>query len=403
MDDQQLQSWLRAALDEGIYHSQGSFSLDCSAAARKFGEYALTDPIQVVARLLRAAFCASCSWAAVKLDRRETSVTLVGFLSGVQQLGQCFDQILSPQPEEREFSLAVNSLASQDSLRELTIVRAESMRVARLSLAGPDRQVQLSEAYDLNQQHNFTHLTWKEKRNRSPAADEQRLREWFRYSPVPISINGQMLDMPFGRPRGPGMLRHLGAARQILIKGPWYQPASYFWGEHHSLEFRLYHPDSSRNQLKLPTPGLASCRMYYAHPGSLPAGRGPGDRDLCFLCLACLCDRERPSQVEWVYRGQTVLVRPETLPLSGLSAVVSCEGLPFDVVGEKPVEGPALAARCQLIRDWVNVLDDFLAKHYGSGESDRIHRVLFDSKLCKALQVLPQTPRVRELMLRLQP
>lgn len=394
MEDQELQSWLRAALDEGIYHSQGSFSLDCSAAARKFGEYALTDPLQVVARLLRAAFCASCSWAAIQLGRRETSVTLVGYLSGVQQLGQCFDQVLSSQPEEREFSLAVNSLASQDSLRELTIVRAESMRVARLHLSGPERQVQLAEAYDLNQQHNFTHLSWKEKRNRSPSEDEQRLREWFRYSPLPISINGKMLDMPFGKPRGPGMLRHLGAARQILIKGPWYQPASYFWGEHHALEFRLFHPDSSRNQLKLPTPGQASCRLGYGHPGP---------HQLCFLCLACLCDRERQSQVEWVYRGQTVLVRSETLPLSGLSVVVTCEGLPFDVVGEKPVEGPALAARSQLIRDWVNVLDDFLVRHYGAGESQPVHRVLFDSRLCKASQSLPQTPRIRELMLRLSP
>ena len=391
MQGRELDEWLRSAVAQGKLHSQGSFSLDTGAAARKFGQYALTDSWQIVARLLRSAvLCAPAVY--LEVTKKRTQVTIPGFVSGVSNLKSVFDQVLSSVPEEREFSLAVNSLVT-GHCKDLTITRSEPSRIALLKV-GQDRQVEVAEAFDLIQTENFTRIEWTESGRPALDKDLDRLRQGFRYSRIPITLNGQRLDIPFGRPRGPGMWKHLGAAKQILVKPSWFQPSTYFWADHHALEFRLYHAQSIRNEVGLATPGLASARLW--------AGQGQLESS-CFLALACCCDPERPGQVDWVYRGQCVDSQLERFAPAGLHAVVACEGLPFDVTGERLIEGPARAARLQLIRDWANCLDDFLQERYPDSGNLAAQRVLYDSKLRDHPHQLPQTRRVVELLQRLRP
>ncbi|MBT9584206.1 hypothetical protein IV102_12765 [bacterium] len=386
-----MDEWLRSAVAQGKLHSQGSFSLDTGAAARKFGQYALTDSWQIVARLLRSAVLCAPS-VQLEVTKTRTQVSIPGFVSGVANLKSVFDQVLSSVPEEREFSLAVNSLVA-DHCKELTITRGEPSRIALLKV-GQDRRVEVAEAFDLIQTENFTRIEWTEVGRRTLDKDLERLRQGFRYSRIPINLNGEKLDIPFGRPRGPGLWKHLGAARQILVKPSWFQPSTYFWADHHAVEFRLYHPQAIRNEVGLATPGLASCRLW--------AGQS-GPEQSCFLALACRCDPERPGQVDWVYRGQCVDSQPERFAQPGLQAVVACEGLPFDVTGERLIEGPARAARLQLVRDWANCLHDFLCERYPNSGDLAAHRALYDSKLRAYPQLLPQTRRVVELLQRLSP
>lgn len=386
-----LEEWLQKATAQAQFHSTGKFALDTAAAARKFGNYALREPLQIVARMLRAAVLCGAP-AQVWLEKRKTVVHLFGLVSGVSQLHQVFDQVLSPTPEEREFSIAVNSLVARPFSR-LTITRGEPSRIARLEM-GSDRQVETAVAYDLVQTEAFTHTVWTQPDSRSVSADRDRLQHWFRHCPTRVVVNGQPLGVRFGKPRGPGLLKHLGADKQVLLKGPWYQPASYFWADHHALEFRLYHPRAERNELWLPTPGEAS--------STLVCGADGGHPDRCFLALACPCEGQGPGRVDWVYRGQALGNSAENWPLGALVAVVACEGLPFDLTGDRPQEGPALAARLQMVRDWANVLHDFLSDRYKDDSAEVARQALWDRKLRHGLVQLPKTRRVEELLGRLR-
>lgn len=386
-----LEDWLNKATAGAQFHSTGKFALDTAAAARKFGEYALKEPLQIIARMLRAVVLCGAR-AEVRLEKRKTLVHVHGLVAAVSQLHQVFDQVLSPSPEEREFSIAMNSLVARP-FNQLTIIRGEPSRIARLQM-GADRQVEVAEAYDLTQTEAFTQAVWTTPESRSVNADLERLRHWFRHCPAPVTLQGEPLAVPFGKPRGPGLLKHLGADKQVLLKGPWYQPASYFWADHHALEFRLYHPRPERNEVFLPTPGSASARLVCGADGGQP--------ERCFLVLACPCDAQGPGRVDWVYRGQALGNSAETWPLGGLLAVVACEGLPFDLTGDRPQEGPALAARLQMVRDWVNCLHDLLSERYGQDDEKVAQRALWDGKLRNGPVQLPATRRVAELLGRLR-
>jgi hypothetical protein len=316
-------------------------------------------------------------------------VQIPGYISGVSQLQSVFDQVLSAVPEEREFSIGVNSLVARPGTR-LTITRGEPSRIGRLRMEG--NQVEVAEAMDLLQQESFTRIEWTDARSRSLDKELETIRQHFRYSRIPITLNGKRIEVPFGRPRGPGMFKHLGAAKQVLLKPSWFQPATYFWADHHALEFRLFHPQSDRNELGLPSPSLASSRLWVG--GSQP---GSG----CFLALAFCCDGQRSGRIDWVYRGQVVDSQPEDFSIPAIHAVIACQGLTLDVTGERPVDNQARAARRQLVRDWIDCVHDYLQQRYSKEGVGAVQSALFDGKVLSQEVELPRTPRVAELLQRL--
>jgi hypothetical protein len=395
--DEKLQQWLDSAVREGRLESRGSFQLDAAAAARKFGEYALQDPLAVVARLIRVA-CLCRSPVSVTLSRTDSTVEFSGFELGLHPLNHVFDSLFSESPAEREFAIAANTVAVRDA-KELTITHFEASKVAVLELQA-DRRVHIREAYNLAHTETLTTVRWQERKPRSVRRDEAKLREWFRYCPVPLFINGTRLEIPFGRPRGPGALRQLGASKQVLLQAAWYRPSSWYWADHHALEFRLYHASPERNEVGLQGRSVASGELW---SGSV-ASRVAAGREPCFLALGFGCDVEAQGRIDWVYRGQLVESAAEPgFSLGGVHAVVSCAGLPFDLTGEKPIQRAPFHARQQLIRDWVNCVHDYLDQRYPKQGKNVVHKVLFDKKWRADAPPLPRSERVQELLQRMKP
>lgn len=393
MAKSELEQFLERAREQGQLHSTGRFSLDVASASRQFGQYALPEPIAIVARLIRVgALCGGPVQA--ELGSKKTTLTIGGHWASVSSLAQSFDQVLSKDAADREFAIALSSLVTKP-FQDLRILRGEPGRIGQLTMTR-DREVEVAEAVNLAQDLYFTRLEWTTPKGRSVSSDLARLRGWFRYCGVPLTLNGETLKMPFGRPRGPGLLRHLGAAKQVLLKGPWYQPASYFWADHQVLEFRLYSPQPERNEVGLPTPSLASARIW--------AGlHQPKDWENCYLVLSFASDLTQPSRIDWVHRGQLVESEAAEFGLPGVTAVVSCHGLSMDLLGEKPIQNQALDARRQFLRDWLDCLEDELGSRYPEAGRELMLKVLFDGRWRKQMVRLPAKRRVDELLRRLSP
>lgn len=390
----ELDRILQQAQDQGRLHSSGSFTLDVAAASRQFGQYALSQPIAIVARLIRVG--ALCGGAVqVELSAKTTRVAIAGHWSALGGLAQSFDQVLCEDPAEREFSVALNSIVTRP-FQSLAILRGEPGRIAQL-LMNQDREVEVAEAVDLAQDLHFTRIEWTTpKSRRSLSADLDQLGRWFGYCRVPLVFNGQPLEVSFGRPRGPGLLKHLGAAKQVLLKGPWYLPASYFWADHQALEFRLYSPQAVRNEVRLPTPSLASAQLW----ASL---REPEAGAPCYLALSFACDLSQPGRIDWVHRGQLLQSEAADFSLPGVTAVVACHGLSLDLLGEKLVQNHGLDARRQFLRDWVNCVEEELRARYPEAGQELMLKVLFDARWRKQPVRLEGKGRVAELLRRLSP
>lgn len=394
MAKSELERILKQAQEQGRLHSRGSFTLDVAAASRQFGQYALSEPIAIVARLIRVG--ALCGGAVqVELNSKSTRVAIAGHWSALGALAQSFDQVLCDDPAEREFSVALNSIVTRP-FQSLAILRGEPGRIAQLQM-NQAREVEVAEAVDLAQDLHFTRIEWTTpKGRRSLSADLAQLEKWFGYCRVPLVLNRQPLEASFGRPRGPGLLKHLGAAKQVLLKGPWYLPASYFWADHQALEFRLYSPQEARNEVRLPTPTLASAQLW--------AGlREPDPEEPCYLALSFACDLSQPGRIDWVHRGQLLHSEAADFSLPAVTAVVSCHGLNLDLLGEKLVQNQALDARRQFIRDWVSCVEDELLARYPEAGQELLLKVLFDTRWRKRAVRLEGRGRVAELLSRLSP
>ncbi|MBN9414065.1 MAG: hypothetical protein J0I12_01445 [Candidatus Eremiobacteraeota bacterium] len=393
MAKSELEQLLERAREQGQLHSTGRFSLDVASASRQFGQYALPEPVSIVARLIRVgALCGG--EVQVELAAKKTALTISGHWASVGSLGQSFDQVLSKDPADREFAIALNSLVTRPFL-DLRILRGEPGRIGQLVM-NKEREVEVAEAVNLVQDGYFTRLEWTTPKGRSISADLARLQAWFRYCRVPILLNGQRLKIPLGHARGPGMLKHLGAAKQVLLKGPWYQPASYFWADHQALEFRLYSPQLERNEVGLPTPSQASALLWAGQ-------QQPQEWANCYLTLSFASDLSQPGRIDWVHRGQLVESEAMEFSLPAVTAVVSCHGLGMDLLGEKLVHNQALDARRQFLRDWLDCLEDELSARYPGAGRELMHKVLFDSRWRKQMVRLPAKRRVDELLRRLSP
>jgi hypothetical protein len=393
MGKNQLEVLLQQAQEQGQLHSRGSFSLDLASASRQFGQYALTEPIAVVARLIRVgALCGGT--VQVELTAKATKVQIAGHWAAVSSLAQSFHQVLTGDPADREFAIALNSIVNHP-FQDLRIFRGEPGQIGQL-LMNSEREVEVADAVNLAQDLYFTQIQWKTPKARAVANDLDKLRRWFRYCRVPVFLNGKELDTPMGPPRGPGFLKHYAAPKQVWLKRAWYALGSYFWSEHQALEFRLYSNQEERNEVGLPTPGLASCRAW-------AGSRQPSHWGQCYLALSFLTDLSLPSRIEWVHRGQLLENEPAQFSLPAVNAVVSCHGLNMDLLGEKPVHNQAFDARRQFIRDWVNCIEEELAPRFRDADRNLMHRVLFDSHLRGNFARLPNQGRVQELLRRLNP
>lgn len=121
MGKSELDQLVERARGQGQLHSTGRFSLDVASASRQFGQYALAEPVSTVARLVRVgALCGGQVQA--ELTSKQTSVTIAGHWAAVSSLAQSFDQVLSLDPAEREFSIALNSIVSKP-FQDLHILR----------------------------------------------------------------------------------------------------------------------------------------------------------------------------------------------------------------------------------------------------------------------------------------
>lgn len=393
MAQNQLEQLLQRAQEQGQLHSRGRFSLDVASASRQFGQYALGEAVAILARLIRVG--ALCGGAVqVELGSKTTRLQIAGHWAAIGSLAQSFDHVLSPDPADREFSIALNSIVNRP-FQELQILRGEPGQIGQLKMDA-ERQVEVAEAVNLAQELYFTQVQWKTPQARSVSKDLEQLRRWFRYCRVPVRLNDELLKVPMGHARGPGMLRHLGAAKQLLLKGPWYRPASYFWADHQVLEFRLYSNQAERNEVSLPDPSLASSRVW-------AGSREPSDWGSCYLALSFASDLSAPSRIDWVHRGQLVESEPAEFPLPAITAVVSCHGLNMDLLGERLVQNQALSARRQFITDWVNCLEEELSRRFPQAGRELMHKLLFDSKIRKQLIRLPNRGRAEELLRRLNP
>lgn len=385
-----LQQRIAAALAEGRCESTGSFQMDVVAAARKFGEYALNDPLQIVARLVRAGqLCQAV--VRVELARKSTSVAFAGNPIDPSCLGQVFQGVLSTDAAERELSIAINSILARP-FGELNLIRGEASRLARLRVSGGGL-VETWEAVDLLQQQSWTEVTWTQPQARSLGQDGTRLKDWFRHSPFALTLNGKPGEVPFGKPRGPGPLRHIGAEKQILLSSAWYMPSSWFWADHQVLDFRIFSPNPEHNRVGALGESLASLR------GAAGQAVGPG----CFVRIGVGCDLEGGSRLDWVYRGQTVLSEEVSFALPSVRAVVACEGLPMDLPGQSPVRGNALSARRGMVGQWVDLLEDELQRLYPGTGRRALHRLLFDRKRAQAPFTLTPSAKLANLFARLTP
>ena len=393
MAKSELDQLVQRAREQGQLHSTGRFSLDVASASRQFGQYALPEPVSIVARLIRVgALCGGEVQA--ELSSKKTSLTIAGHWASVSSLAQSFDQVLSNDPADREFSIALNSIVTKP-FQDLRILRGEPGRIGQL-LMNKDREVEVAEAVNLAQDLYFTRLEWSPPKGRSLSADLAKLQAWFRYCRVPVTLNGELLQVPLGHARGPGLLKHLGAAKQVLLKGPWYQPASYFWADHQILEFRLYSPQAARNEVALPTPSVASARMW-------AGAQEPKEWNHCYLALSFASDLSQPGRIDWVHRGQLVEREEVEFSLPAVTAVVSCHGLNMDLLGEKTVHNQAFDARRQFLRDWLECLQEELEARYPEAGRELMLKVLFDSRWRKQMFRLPAKGRVDELLRRLSP
>lgn len=394
MGKRDWENWLEHANRGTVFESRGSFALDLAAAARTFGQYALQDPLEILARLIRVGvLCGHDDPVEIELMRERAQVKIPGNASSIEALSQVFSQVLSPDPAEREFSVALNSLAAS-AYREFSVLRAQPSRVAVLTSQRPG-DFQVMEAIDLNQERFFSVVSWTAGWSRSLSERLDWVRQAFRFCPQPLMLNGQPLQQPFGRTKETGMVRNPLGPRQVLYKPAWYRLASYVPADHHALEFRVYHPTPQRNEVHADWPGPASGRVYVGQPAT--------HYERCFMLFGLACDPERASRVDWVYRGQIVASEEMQLPLPGLVGALACEGLAMDLTGSRPIQSASLRARQQFVRDWLEVLADFLDELFQPGNSLPLaHRILNDRLLRGEPHRLPHTARVKELLARMR-
>ena len=350
--------------------------------------------MEILARLIRVGvLCGQADPVEIELMRDRVQIKIPGNASSTEALSQVFSQVLSPDSAEREFSVALNSLAAR-AYRELSVLRAQPSRVALLTSQRPG-DFQVMEAFDLNQEQFFSVVSWSGGWTRSLSERLDWVRQAFRFCPQPLVINGHPLQQSFGRPNETGMVRNPLGARQVLYKPAWYRLASYVWADHHALEFRVYHPTPQRNEVHADWPGPASSRIYVGQP--------PSHQERCFMLFGLGCDPERAPRVDWVYRGQVVASEEMELPLPGLVGAVACEGLTMDLTGSRPIQTAALKARQQFARDWLEALEDYLDKLYQPPHTVPLaHRILNDRHLRGQTHRLPHTTRVKELLGRMR-
>lgn len=370
----ELDSLLSEARKGGAFDSAGSFSVDFHNAQRKFREYLLADANRYILRLVRSAVLSGAGKFEARLGRFSNQLHFPSLPFPPARLPNLFDFILGERDAAWELAVAVNALVTLDfDLIEVLCQDRESGYLLRVGK-------ETSECIETRRadRPEGVHFYLRRRRRlgtlvKSPP-EIYLLREFCRFCPIPLQLNGRLLQKPWGRPRGPHFLRPAGSSEVVIRSPNWYLPGKNFWVDHHILEYRIPSP-VPESSVGL-TPSRASTTFYPVAPSETVK------LEKCRLALAVSCDFRAPHLIDIIHAGQRIhRVETRFEFHGGVHVLVNSDGLVLDATGELPVENEALQLSLEEIHASASALVDYLKGVYPKPEDRYLEKLLFDKRM----------------------
>ena len=374
-----LETLLAQARHEGRVDSSGSFTLDLWGAQRKFREFLLSDPYRYILRLVRSAVFSGADSVTGSIGHDSVKLFFPSLPLKGEQLPTLLDRLLGAHGDAgRELAVGLNSLLALEPQKvELLLATGDGAHLLRLT---PESEGELHHLPEnrgpmgtyLNVQRSGGSLL---KRLGEPQ-ESQLLRELCRFCPIPLKINGKLVQPPYGRGRGPSRIALVREDDAVQLSPRWYLPASYFWKNHHAIEYRYYDPDK-KDQIGLLYPSKASITLRENAPAQ-PSGL----LETCQLVLAINCSSSLGNVVQLIHGGQSVAYLEQPFTLGAMEAVISCDGLTMDLTGEVPVRNEAFEKKLDFLLRCAFRLRTWMEKRYRGYPLENLPvQALYDRKL----------------------
>lgn len=308
---------------EGQFHSSGCFTLQAAEARAKLLRFQL-DAGLFLAKWIQAGVSLGSQTIRVELEPKIT-VTLVGEGDCPLRLEPLLKKLEAPidlPSQSAEASLMLGVLASQSEGqdRPLTLHLRDPQQGLLVQILGEEARARTLEGVGRDWSLTLTLSNY-------PEVDElrQMVKQRCGYSPVPIELEGQQLECPWG-------------------------------GEYHIAEAFLSGENTRR--IQLPDPHTRPC--WCVCQDSHYAGRNSPDPATFLLCYSqeshwdaalAVSDRRGRSLIQWVKAG--VILEQDFVDLGtpGMVAVVSAHYLRTDLSHTRLLRDEAYQARLALLRE----------------------------------------------------
>lgn len=368
-----LETLLAQARQEGRVDSSGSFTLDLWGAQRKFREYLLSDPYRYILRIVRAAVFSGADSLVANVAHDKVSIFFPTLPVSAAQLPSLLDRLLGAHGDPaRELAVSINSLLSMEPAKvELLLASGEGSYLLRLAPDSPGELSSLPEDRHARGTYLNVHRSGGNlfKRLGEPR-ESQLLRELCRFCPIPLKLNGKLVQTPYGRPRGPSRIALIREEDVVHLSPRWYLPATYFWKNHHAIEYRYYGAEKP-DRIGLLHPSNASITL-----------QENASAQCCHLVLAINCSSSLGNLVQMIHGGQSVAYLEQPFTLGAMEAVVSCDGLSMDLTGEVPVRNEAFERKLDFLLRCAFRLRTWLERRYRGYPLENLPvQALYDRRL----------------------
>lgn len=357
----EIDSFLEREHAEGKIDSEGVFTLDLLAARRKYREYLLTDPHRYVLRLVRAAVTSGATQIDIIANHHWVTVWMDSLPLSSEELPRIFDFVGGNASGPANLAVAVNASLALEPTRVVVAVRDEERNVKLV--------IQPQSGCFLEDIERGPRGTAVQVNHRGGGfwgflreSQEQRLlHDEASYCPIPITLNGKLLQPEWSAVRSLSALRPVADSASVLAL-----PPNYFWVDHHALEVRiLADPTYPLASIGIRRAGRASAVLNYGVPSEM------GILERCKVLFKLRCGKSKvPNHLQLVHSGQTLGTIVLNLPNSYYEVVADCSQFELDVTGETVVGSDEFRKWKDAVRDWAAAIERFLEFTYQKEDVD---------------------------------
>lgn len=337
--------WLDRLRQQGQLDSSGRFTVDLQQAQRKLRHHLSSEPTAYLSRLARAAVRADAPLS-LERSRRTVVAHCPALLSEPAELEQLWQSSLQHQPLAQAVMLALDL---QPARLEICLAGSESFCSLRFEKGRAE--VVRGPAGGLRG-------TCFRLSGRQPTPEIQHLRQALAYCPLPLYLNGKLVQAKLGRPARPGLLSLPRQAELVVLRAHSAGRAESFWADHPVLQWRFVDPLEGENGVGLREPGHASIVVNEGQASPVCAGIS---RQSAVLSLFLGGERRT---LQLLYLGE--LIEQLTIPglPKGVEAVVDASHLTLELGGDRLVKDEEYEALLAWVRSRAVALQDRLFARY---------------------------------------